>query len=106
MQRRASGSAISGEPAEARRLAPPDCFALRLRDLALPPWPAYVAAACTSFILGLRRDFTDRPVPFHAGVYGAVEKDEQAVTCNLELYPHASAFFLFDSRPRSQYIVS
>jgi len=54
MQRRASGSAVSGEPAEARRLAPPDCFALRLRDLALPPCPAYVAAACTSFILGLR----------------------------------------------------
>lgn len=47
--------AVSGEPAEARRLAPPDCFALRLRDLALPPCPAYIAAACTSFILGLRR---------------------------------------------------
>jgi len=50
MQRRASGSAVSGEPAEARRLAPPDCFALRLRDLALPPCPAYVAAARASFL--------------------------------------------------------
>jgi len=81
-----NGEQVEVQSAENRRKHV-GCFATGLfrpsSSWSCPPALSRLRCCYTSFILGLRRDFTDRPVPFRAGVNGVVEKDEQAVTCNL-----------------------
>ncbi|KYN41832.1 hypothetical protein ALC56_03762 [Trachymyrmex septentrionalis] len=109
--RKCSGEQVEVQSAENRRkhvgwlhrIVSPFVFVILPSRLVPPTLLPHARASFSDFAA---RDSTDRPVPFRAGVYAAVEEDERTVTCNLELYPHTSTFFPFDSRPRSQYTVS